>query len=195
MFEYLMPELLMPAYPDTLLHETVEAAVLTQIAYGTERGTPWDSESATTPSTRDRSTNHRAFGVPGLGFKRGLADDLVIAPYATLLALPVTPGDACRNLEAPAEKGYLGRYGFYEAIDYTPSRMMRTDEPAIVRAFMTHHHGMSLTALDNVLNDRAHGAPLHVGPGDARRRAAAPERVPRAGITMKPHSPEPGPRS
>ena len=194
MFEYLMPELLMPAYPDTLLHETVEAAVETQIAYGTERGTPWGiSESCYNAVDARQVYQYRAFGVPGLGFKRGLADDLVIAPYATLLALPVRPGDACRNLEALAEKGYLGRYGFYEAIDYTPSRMMRTDEPAIVRAFMTHHHGMSLTALDNVLNDRVM---VRRFMSDPEMRAAEPllqERVPRAGITMKPHSPEPGP--
>ena len=158
MFEYLMPELLMPAYPDTLLGETVKAAVATQIAYGAERGTPWGiSESCYNAVDAREVYQYRAFGVPGLGFKRGLADDLVIAPYATMLALPVAPAEACRNLETLAANGYLGRYGFYEAIDYTPSRRSPTD----------------------AAGDRArlHGPPSRHELGGARQRAARPPHV------------------
>ena len=191
MFEYLMPELLTPAFPDTLLHATAEAIVSRQIAYGAERGVPWGiSESCYNAVDPAQVYQYKAFGVPGLGFKRGLADDLVIAPYATMLALAVAPRESCLNLETLAGHGFLGRYGFYEAIDYTPSRITRGKEPAIVRAFMAHHQGMSLAALDNLLNDRPMPRRFMADP---RMRATEPllqERVPRTGMTITPDAPE-----
>ena len=185
MFEYLMPGLLMPDFPETLLHETSKAVVSRQIAYGALRGTPWGvSESAYNAVDAQNIYQYKAFGVPGLGFKRGLGDDLVVAPYATMLALAVAPADACRNLDTLAARGYLGRYGFYEAIDFTPSRLTRGKEPAIVRAFMTHHQGMSLIAMDNLLNDHPM---LRRFMADPQMRATEPllqERIPRTGMTM-----------
>ena len=100
MFEYLMPMLVMPTYERTLLHDTCKAAVASQIEYGRKRGVPWGiSESAYNMIDAHFNYQYRAFGVPGLGLKRGLADDLVIAPYATALALMVAPEEACQNMQ------------------------------------------------------------------------------------------------
>ena len=124
MFEYLMPLLVMPTYENTLLDQTYRAAVRRQIAYGKQRGVPWGiSESGYNTIDAHMNYQYRAFGVPGLGLKRGLAEDLVIAPYASVLALMVAPEAACANLERLAAEGREGAYGFYEAVDYTPSRL------------------------------------------------------------------------
>lgn len=152
MFEYLMPLLLMRTYPGTLLDSSYLTAVMRQIAYGQEQHVPWGvSESAF--NTRDPAMNYqyRAFGVPGLGLKRGLGGDLVVAPYATALALAVRPHDAITNFTALLTTGMLGRYGLYEAIDYTPERLSSGTRHAIVRSYMVHHQGMSLLAFANAL--------------------------------------------
>ena len=121
MFEYLMPQLVMPTYEHTLLDQTAKAAVARQIEYGQQRGVPWGmSESGYNTVDAHLNYQYRAFGVPGLGLKRGLADDLVVAPYATALALMVAPEAACANLQRLAAMGAEGQFGFYEAIDYTP---------------------------------------------------------------------------
>ncbi len=155
MFEYLMPLLVMPTYEHTLLDQTMKAAVARQIEYGSQRGVPWgSSESGYNAIDVHLNYQYRAFGVPGLGLKRGLAEDLVIAPYASAMALMVAPEEACRNLEQLAAEGFAGRYGFYEAIDYTPSRLPRGQSSAVVRSFMSHHQGMSLLSLAYLLLDR-----------------------------------------
>ena len=154
MFEYLMPLLVMPNYENTLLDHTCKAAVQQQIEYGKMRGVPWGiSESGYNRTDVHLTYQYRAFGVPGLGLKRGLADDLVIAPYATVMALMVAPREACNNLQRLAEDGRAGAYGFYEAVDYTPSRLPPGDTSATIPSFMAHHQGMSLLALTNVLQD------------------------------------------
>ncbi len=152
MFEYLMPLLIMPSYGGTLLDQTCRAAVDRQIAYGRQRSVPWGiSESGY--STIDASLNYQyhAFGVPGLGLTRGLAEDLVVAPYASALALMVAPEAACANLEQLAAAGLEGKFGFYEAVDYTPARVPRGQTSAIVRSFMAHHQGMNLLSLAHLL--------------------------------------------
>ena len=155
MFEYLMPLLVMPTYEHTLLDQTCKAAVARQIEYGRTRGVPWgSSESGYNAIDVHLNYQYRAFGVPGLGLKRGLADDLVIAPYASALALMVAPEEACLNLERLAAEGAAGTYGFHEAIDYTPSRLPRGQSSAVVRSFMAHHQGMSFLSLAYVLLDR-----------------------------------------
>ncbi|MEO9100965.1 MAG: glucoamylase family protein [Burkholderiaceae bacterium] len=152
MFEYLMPMLVMPSYEGTLLDQTVRAAVERQISYGRQRAVPWGiSESGYNATDGQLNYQYRAFGVPGLGLKRGLADDLVVAPYATVMALMVDPRAACQNLERMAEEGLASRFGYYEAIDYTPSRLPRGQTSAIVRSYMAHHQGMSLLSLASVL--------------------------------------------
>jgi len=155
MFEYLMPLLVMPNYPNTLLDQTYQSVIDAQIDYGKRRNVPWGiSESGY--NTVDASLNYqyRAFGVPGLGMKRGLGDDLVIAPYASMMGLMVQPEASCANLQKMAELGFMGRYGFYEAIDYTASRLPRGQSCAVIRSFMVHHQGMGLLALSYLLHDR-----------------------------------------
>ena len=155
MFEYLMPLLVMPTYAHTLLDQTCKAAVARQVDYGKKHAVPWGiSECGYHAIDVHLNYQYRAFGVPGLGLKRGLAEDLVITPYASALALMVAPEKACLNLERLAAEGLESQYGLYEAIDYTPSRLPLGQSSATVRSFMAHHQGMSLLALAHLLLDR-----------------------------------------
>ena len=181
MFEYLMPLLVMPAYERTLLDETCKAAVARQIEYGTKRGVPWGiSESGFNSIDAHHNYQYRAFGVPGLGLKRGLADDLVIAPYASALALMVAPEEACLNMQRLAAEGAEGRFGFYEAVDYTPSRLPRRQSSAVVRSFMAHHLGMSFLSLAYLLLDRPMQKRFEADPLFQATTLLLQERVPRA---------------
>ena len=154
MFEYLMPLLVMPNYPNTLLDQTMRAVVDRNIEYGRERGIPWGvSESGYNATDALRHYQYKAFGVPGLGFKRRLSDDVVIAPYATLLALMVRPRAAYENMLRLANEGQMGDCGYFEAIDYTPQRSATPGAPTTVRSFMAHHEGMGLLSLAAVLLD------------------------------------------
>ena len=155
MFEYLMPLLVMPTYEDTLLDQTYKAVVESQIDYGKQCGLPWGmSESCYNTVDVHLNYQYRAFGVPGLGLKRGLAADLVIAPYASVLALMVAPEAAYLNLQRLSSEGLEGKFGFYEAIDYTPSRQRRGETSAVIQSYMAHHQGMSLLSLVYLLQDR-----------------------------------------
>ena len=155
-----------------------ECAVRRQIQYGRRRGVPWGiSESAFNVRDRHETYQYKAFGVPGLGLKRGLADELVVAPYATALAIPFEPEGAVRNLKRLASEGALGHFGFYDAIDYT-SRKTEEDPTAgetavVVRAFMAHHQGMSLVALTNALRADVDGATLSFGLSGAGHGASS----------------------
>ena len=181
MFEYLMPLLVMPTYEYTLLDQTCRAAVRRQIEYGKKRGVPWGiSESGYNMIDGHLNYQYRAFGVPGLGLKRGLAEDVVIAPYASALALMVAPEEACRNLQRLAAGGLEGRYGLYEAIDYTPSRLPRGQSSAVVRSFMAHHQGMSFLALAFLLLDRPMQKRFESDPVFQATALLLQERVPKA---------------
>lgn len=154
MFEYLMPLLVMPNYDNTLLDHTCRAMVQQQIEYGKLRGVPWGiSESGYNRTDVHLNYQYRAFGVPGLGLKRGLAEDLVIAPYATAMALMIVPRQACENLQRLAIEGREGAFGFYEAVDYTPTHLPPDKTSTTIQSFMVHHQGMSLLALVNLLQD------------------------------------------
>ena len=146
MFEYLMPQLLMRSFQGTLLDQSCRMSVRRQIEYGRQRDVAWGiSESAYAFTDREGNYQYRAFGVPGLGLKRGLATDLVIAPYASALASLVTPAAAAENFERLAAIGLEGRFGFFEALDYNPrSREIESapdskTRPAVVRAYFAHH--------------------------------------------------------
>ncbi|WP_300597600.1 glucoamylase family protein [Niabella sp.] len=155
MFEYLMPQLLMPSYENTLLDRSNKGAVKNQIGYGNKNNIPWGiSESGYNLVDTSLHYQYQSFGIPGLGLKRGLANDLVIAPYATMMALMIDPAEAMDNLRTLSQKGFEGRYGFYEAIDYTPSRMPRGQSHAIIKSFMVHHQGMSFLAMAYLLLDK-----------------------------------------
>ncbi|MCR6650867.1 MAG: hypothetical protein NVV73_04920 [Cellvibrionaceae bacterium] len=155
MFEYLMPMLVMPSYPGTLLDHSCQVAVARQIAHGKHLGLPWGiSESGYHAFDTNLNYQYHAFGVPGLGLKRGLSNDAVVAPYASALALMVAPNQACSNLQRLAAMGMEGRFGLYEAVDYTPTRLPRGVTHTVVRSYMAHHQGMSLLAFAYVLLDR-----------------------------------------
>lgn len=155
MFEYLMPMLVMPSYDNTLLNQTHHTIVQKQIDYGKKRNVPWGiSESGYNIVDSNLNYQYRAFGVPGLGLKRGLAEDLVISPYSTIMALMVKPDEAYDNLQVMASAGFESDYGFFEAIDYTSSRLPRGQENVIIRSFMAHHQGMGLLSLSYLLLDK-----------------------------------------
>jgi len=190
MFEYLMPQLLLRGYPGTLLDQSCRASVRRQIEYGRERRVPWGiSESAYAFTDRAGNYQYKAFGVPGLGLKRGLADDLVVAPYATALAGLIDPAAAVSNFVQLIRQGLDGRFGFYESIDYssgTPSADAGTSSrdagPEIVRAFFAHHQGMSLVAMTNILHDDVFVERFHADPRVRATELLLQERVPREAI-------------
>jgi cyclic beta-1,2-glucan glucanotransferase len=195
LFEYLMPLLLMKSYPSTLLDQTCRMAVRRQIDYATDRGVPWGiSESAYNLVDRHDNYQYKAFGVPGLGLKRGLGDELVVAPYATSLAAMLDPARAAVNLRRLAAEGLEGPYGFYEAIDYTHGKADETltgrkkasqSEGSVVQAFMAHHQGMTLVALANALLGDPMVKRFHSDPRVQATELLLQERIPRqAGITQ-----------
>jgi cyclic beta-1,2-glucan synthetase len=191
MFEYLMPLLVMRTYDRTLLDETYKAVVVRQVEYGEERGVPWGISEAAY-NARDLYLNYQygPFGVPGLGLKRGLSEDLVVAPYATALAALVEPRRALANLRRLEREGALARYGFYESIDYTPERLPQTQKRAVIRAFMAHHQGMSLVALDNLLNRDVMQRRFHAEPLVQATELLLQERVPRGVAASHPRAEE-----
>ena len=194
MFEYLMPVLVMPSRPFSLLDQTHRSAVRRHISYGHARNVPWGiSECAYNVRDRHDTYQYRAFGVPDLALKRGLGGDVVVAPYASALALAVAPHEAMRNMATLEKLGALGPSGFYDSLDYT-----RTDSltgPSIVRTVMAHHVGMTIVALANALNlERGEGIWQRRFMSDALVRAAAlllDERVPRRYTARSAQSDEP----
>jgi len=191
MFEYLMPPLLLRTYPDTLLYQSSLAAIDQQIAYGRQKGVPWGiSESGFYTFDAAMNYQYRAFGVPGLGFKRGLSDDLVIAPYASLLALPFRPREVMQNIEQLKQIRALGRYGFYEAIDFTPSHLGLGQEQAIVRSYMAHHQGMIMLALADYLLGKRMVERFHAEPMIESVEMLLQEQIPQGAPLQFPHEDE-----
>ena len=179
MFEYLMPLLIMRSYPRTLLNETYEAVISRHIEYAGGLDVPWGiSESAYAVQDGGGDYQYRAFGVPGMGLKRGLADDLVVAPYASLLAASLRPKEVLDNLEHLASEGALGPMGYYEAIDYTQERLENGQRRVVVKTYMAHHHGMSLVALNNCLNGDIMQARFHSDPRVQAAELLLQERTP-----------------
>jgi len=187
MFEYLMPSLVMAAPAPSLIEETNRLVVERQIEYGRQLKSPWGvSESAFNARDLEFTYQYSNFGVPGLGLKRGLADNAVIAPYATALAAMVDPKASVQNFERLAELGGRGRYGFYEAIDMTPSRVPEGQLRSVVRAFMAHHQGMSVVAIADTLLDGRMRARFHADPMIQATELLLQERVPRDIVSTPP---------
>ena len=192
LFEYLMPLLVMRSYPDTLLDQTCRMAVRRQVSYATERGVPWGiSESGYNVVDRHDTYQYKAFGVPGLGLKRGLGDDLVVAPYATGLAAMVDPARAARNFRRLAEEGLEGAFGYYEAIDYTrggddEARTGSGTRGTVVRSYLAHHQGMTIVSLANALLGDPMVKRFHADPRVQATELLLQERVPRQSPIMQP---------
>ena len=154
MFEYLMPSLLLPSEKGRLLGESERAGVAVQQRYGEKLGLPWGvSESAYATRDAQHHYQYQAFGVPGLGLKRGLSEHYVVTPYASALALAVAPGAAVRNLRLLEETGLRGLFGCFESVDFTSERQPPGEKSTPVKAFMAHHQGMIIAAIGNALND------------------------------------------
>ncbi|MBL8582198.1 MAG: protein ndvB, partial [Rhizobiaceae bacterium] len=166
MFEYLMPPLVMKEPQGGILNQTSHLIIKRQIQYGRQKRIPWGiSEAAYNARDREMNYQYTNFGVPGLGLKRGLAQNTVIAPYATVLAAQFVPSDAVQNLETLRRMGALGRYGFHDAVDFTPQRLPEGADHVVVRNYYAHHQGMSIVALENAIfegrmRDRFHSDPV-----------------------------------
>jgi cyclic beta-1,2-glucan synthetase len=199
MFEYLMPLLVMRSYPDTLLDESCRRVVRRQVEYGAARGVPWGiSESAYHIVDRHETYQYKAFGIPGLGLKRGLGDELVVAPYATALAAMIDPAQSAANLRRLTGAGLEGDYGFFDAIDYTrretddrddvdaAGHAGRLPEGVVVRTYMAHHAGMTLVALANAVLDDPMVKRFHADPRVQATELLLQERVPRHTPTIQP---------
>ena len=191
MFEYLMPSLVMRAPAGSLLAQTGELVVRRQISYGAERGVPWGvSESSYNVRDLEMTYQYSNFGVPGLGLRFGLADDVVIAPYATGLATMIDPAAAVQNFRRLEAAGARGVYGFYEALDYTTPRLPEGTDVAIVRTYMAHHQGMLIVAIANAVHDGAMRARFHAEPIVQATELLLQERTPRDVAVIRPRADE-----
>ncbi|MGO9267036.1 MAG: GH36-type glycosyl hydrolase domain-containing protein [Candidatus Binataceae bacterium] len=191
MFEYLMPSLVMRAPHGSMLAQSNRLVVRRQMKYGAELGVPWGvSESAYNARDLELTYQYSNFGVPGLGLKRGLSENVVVAPYATALAAMVDAEAAARNFSRLATAGGMGRYGCYEALDYTPTRLPEGQEVAIVRAYMAHHQGMTLVAIDDALRNGAMRARFHAEPIIQATELLLQERTPRDVLVARPRAEE-----
>ena len=191
MFEYLMPSLVMRAPAGSLLEQTNRLVVRRQMKYGAELGVPWGiSESAYNARDLELTYQYSNFGVPGLGLKRGLSENAVIAPYATALAAMVDPEAAAQNFSRLLLAGGLGHFGWYEALDYTPSRVPEGENVAVVRAYMAHHQGMTLVAIADALNRGAMRARFHAEPIIQATELLLQERTPRDVAVARPRAEE-----
>ncbi|HQT95965.1 MAG TPA: glucoamylase family protein, partial [Thermoanaerobaculaceae bacterium] len=199
MFEYLMPLLLMRTYPGTLLDQSCRMVIKKQIRYGRERHVPWGvSESAYDLTDRLGNYQYKEFGVPGLGLRRGLADELVVAPYATALAALLEPAKAARNLRRLTGEGAEGALGYYDAIDYTARKPDESGEEAavrpgagvIVKTHLAHHQGMTLVAIANVLLGDVMVERFHADPRIQATELLLQERIPREAPVIEPRPAE-----
>ncbi len=187
MFEYLMPSLVMRAPAGSLLEHTNRLIVRRQISYGAELGVPWGvSESEYNARDLEFTYQYSGFGVPDLGYKRGLTENIVIAPYATGLAAMVDPGAAARNFERLAEDGGKGHYGWYEALDYTPERLPEGAKVAVIQAYMAHHQAMTIIGIANAVHDGAIRARFHAQPEIRSTELLLQERMPRGEPVARP---------
>ncbi len=179
MFEYLMPNLYTRLYPNTLLYQTALGAVQSQIDYAKGHGVPWGiSESSYYRFDSADNYQYQGFGVPDLGRKRGLAEDLVIAPYASLMAVELKPHAVLENISQLKKAGLDGLFGFYEAIDYTKSRLPVGKNSAVIQSYMAHHQGMILVALANFLNNTSNPDRVHKNPSIQSTELLLQERIP-----------------
>ena len=183
MFEYLMPPLVMKEPQGSLLNQTSNLIIKRQIQYGRSRNVPWGvSEAAYNARDHELTYQYTNFGVPGLGLKRGLAQNLVIAPYATILAAQFMPREAVENLKRLEKIGALGRYGYHDAVDFTPQRVPEGTDHAVVLNYFAHHSGMSIAAVANVvfegrLRDRFHSDPV-IESAELLLQEKAPREIP-----------------
>ena len=153
-FEYLMPTINIKRYPNSLLDESCKFMIMSQMEYAKKLGITWGiSESAFNLKDLNGNYQYKAFGIPWLGLKRGLADETVVSSYGTVLAINDVPKQVINNLRRLEECGMYNKYGFYESIDYTPNRVKKGNNYAVVKTYMAHHQGLILLSIDNFIKD------------------------------------------
>ena len=153
MFEYFMPHVIMPSYDYTLLEETYRFSVYSQKEYAKKLEIPWGmSESAFNLQDLNYNYQYKAFGIPWLGLKRGLKEEVVVAPYASILTIGKNYKDVLKNIDKLKKLGAYDKYGFYESIDFTPSRVYGDKKYELVKTYMAHHQGLILLSINNFLN-------------------------------------------
>ncbi len=153
-FEYLMPNINIPKYPGSLLDESCKFMIMSQKEYAKRLGIPWGiSESAFNLKDLNNNYQYKAFGIPWLGLKRGLADEMVASSYGTILAITEDPKAVVNNLKVLEKQGMYDKYGFYEAIDYTPNRVEKGKKYETVKTYMAHHQALILLAINNLFNN------------------------------------------
>lgn len=180
MFEYLMPSLVMNTPDGGLIKRTCDLVIQRQISYGEERSVPWGvSESAYNKRDLHLTYQYSNFGIPDLSLKRGQGTNLVVAPYSTLLAAMYEPSLAAENLKRLEVLGARGLYGFYEAIDFTSSRLPSNANYAVVKAYMAHHQGMSLVSITNLFKENIFCRFFHAEPLVQATEILLQERPPR----------------
>ena len=191
MFEYLMPSLVMREPVQSLLGQTFRLVVARQMSYASERGVPWGmSESGFNARDLEQAYQYSSFGIPGLGLKRGLREELVVAPYSTALGAMIQPRAAVRNIARLVAAGAAGRYGIREALDYTARRLPEGAKVAVVKSYMAHHQGMLLVAIGNVLNDRVMLERFHADRIVEATELLLHERMPRDVLVARPRAEE-----
>jgi len=191
MFEYFMPHLIIPVYDNSLLYESLQFAVYCQQTRGEKLGIPWGiSESCFFAFDGALNYQYKAHGEPRLAYKRGLGHEQVISPYSTFLALNIAPRKAISNLKRLESLGLVGRYGFCEAADFTPARVPANHDFMPVKCYMSHHLGMSLLSIDNLLNDNIMVSRFMSDPEMSAYGELLEEKIPTNGITMKPRGKE-----
>ena len=191
MFEYLMPSLVMREPVQSLLGQTFRLVVARQMSYASERGVPWGmSESGFNARDLEQAYQYSSFGIPGLGLKRGLREELVVAPYSTALGAMIQPRAAVRNIARLVAAGAAGRYGLREALDYTARRLPEGAKVAVVKSYMAHHQGMLLVAIGNVLNDRVMLERFHADRIVEATELLLHERMPRDVLVARPRAEE-----
>ena len=152
-FEYLMPNINIPKYEGSLLDESCKFMIKSQIEYANKLNIPWGiSEAAFNLKDLQSNYQYKAFGIPWLGLKRGLADEMVVASYGGMLAINEFPKEEIQNLKRLEQEGMYGTYGFYESIDYTPERVEKGKTSSVVKTYMAHHQGLILLSINNLFN-------------------------------------------
>lgn len=152
-FEYLMPNLIMEIPEGSLIDESCKFARISQIEYSKRNNIPWGiSESAYSLKDLQSNYQYKAFGVPTLGLKRGLDEELVVSPYSTFLFLEYDIDEAIKNLKELEKMNMKGEYGFFESIDFTKERLNQGKKYEPVKTYMAHHQGLILNSINNIIN-------------------------------------------
>ncbi len=185
-FEYLMPNINIKRYKGSLLDESCKFMIMSQIKYANRLGIPWGiSEAAFNLKDLNSNYQYKAFGVPWLGLKRGLADEMVVSSYGTILAINDLPKETIQNLKELENEGMYGKYGFYESIDYTPSRLPAGKTKAVVKTYMAHHQALILLSINNLINDNVLQKRFMQNPEIEAVKILLQERMPRDMLVTK----------